>query len=88
MSEASTPKTPQAMPPKWLSEKLGDALCDAEQLHGLVRGAELAMDLIEDGPEGCGYRRISRQDEKTLAALLRSARQLAEKLEGVMGELA
>ncbi len=74
--------------PKPIRMRLSDALCDAGQLHGLVMGAELAMELIEDDPEGREYRRISRQHEKTLAALLRSARQLAEKLDRVMGELA
>lgn len=86
------PPAPQAIPPNPSPAKLLDLLCDAEQLHGLILAAEIVMDEIGDDPDADGakrqYRLISRQDKKTLAALLRSARQLAEKMEADLGEVA
>jgi len=67
---------------------LFESVCDAGQLRGLILACELVMDQIGDDPAGSRYRMISKQDEKILAALLRSARQLAEALENDLGRLA
>jgi hypothetical protein len=67
-----------------------DLLCDAEQLLGIILATELVMEQVSDDRNRSGFacHLISRQDKRTVAALLRSARQLAENMEAQLGRLA